>query len=518
MSGRNLVSDYTAGAAPLEPFYTRPLAALWRPGDSPPAWNPQFVEEWRAYQAACGSSVEFRGNEAAIVTGQQPGIFTGPLYTIYKAVTAIRVAALHAELTGVPTVPVFWVGAEDHDFEEARTTYFLSRRHAVESITYAPDADVAGLPMCRVPIEPSLHDAVDVMASQTPGSEFTQPVARMLHETLDAAHSLSDWCVRLLARLFTGTPLLLFTPELPAARRIAATAIAREIADPLATSRLVNAQGIELAKLGYDAQVVKSENECSFFLDVNGRRRKVLFEKGSFWLPEEEQRFSPKTLLGILKASPERFSPNVALRCVVQQKLFPARAYVAGPGELAYWAQLRPVFERHGVEMPVVYPRARAVLTNVKLNKLLNKLGLELDSLDAAEDDVVVAAQRHSGNNSMLSRVHTAESSLLKELGRLEEQLTRVSPTAASRLEAMRGEIDRGFKRVEQTLLREDAARHSATRQQVQRLSVSLMPLRKPQERVFTICSFLFEHGPGLIHRLLTEIDVESFKMNQIEL
>ncbi len=518
MSGRDFLADYTSGAKDLAAFYARPLAALWKDCAKPAAWDPRFAQELRAYQTARGCAARFGGHEAVIITGQQPGIFTGPLYTIYKAITAIRVAALHAERTGVPTVPVFWVGGEDHDFDEARTAYFLSRRHTVESVSYAPAADVAGMPMCRVPIEPGLHDAIEVMASQAAGSEFGDGVAAMLRETLDAADSLSDWCARLMARLFAGTPLLVFTPDLPAARRIGAEIIAREIDDPLETTRLVNAQGIELAKLGYGTQVVKSENECSFFLEVGGRRRKVVFEKGAFSLPEEDQSLSREELLATLESAPERFSPNVALRCIVQQRLFPVRAYVAGPGELAYWAQLRPVFERHKTEMPVVYPRARAVLTTVKLNKILRKLGLDLAALDAAEDDIVMAAQRSSGNNTALKLAQKSQSAVLAELQTLATGLARHSAGAATGVEAMRGELERGFARVEQALLREDADKDSATRQQVQRLCNSLVPMRKPQERVFTVFSFLFEHGPDLIVRLLGELDVESFGLTEIEL
>ncbi len=518
MSGRDLFADYRNGAGDLSRFYAHSVSQLWTSCAVPPKWDAAFTAELRAYHAARGCAAKFNGDEAVIVTGQQPGIFTGPLYTVYKAITAVRVAALHAERTCVPTVPVFWVGGEDHDFDEARTAHFLSRRHTVESVTYAPQADVTGLPMCRVPAEPSLHDAIDVMASQAAGSEFAESVSAMLHETLDAADSLSDWCARLMARLFEGTPLVLFTPDLPAARRIGAEVIGRELESPLETTRLVNAQGLDLAKLGYGTQVVKSETECSFFLDMNGRRRKVLFEKGAFSLPEEGATISREEMRATLAASPERFSPNVALRCIVQQRLFPVRAYVAGPGELAYWAQLKPVFERHGAAMPVVYPRARALLTTTKLSKLMRKLNLDLAALDAPEDDVVVAAQRGSGNSASIAASRTAHDTIRAELQRLSANLGKASPAAASSVDAMSAELDRGFARVEQAILREDAEKDSATRQQVQRLCNSLMPLRKPQERVFTVFSFLFEHGPGLIGRLLAELDVESFGMNEIEL
>ncbi len=515
---RDVLTDYRAGAADLLACFANPPDALWTAPAKLPAWAAGVADDTRRYNAHRGQSPALTGTEAVIVTGQQPGLFTGPLYTIYKAITAIKAARLHSERTGVPAVPIFWIGADDHDFDEACSAHYLSRRHTVEALTYAPSADVAGRCMFRVPVEPALHAMAETIAADANGSEDAPAILQMLHDTLNEAQSLSDWYARLLMRLFKETPLIFFTPELPAARRAAADLFRREIEQPLETTRLVNEGGKRLAALGFEPQLVKSSDECSFFLEVDERRRKVLWANNVFHLPEADLKYSAADLRSMLDAEPDRFTANVALRCMVQQRLFPTRAYVAGPGELAYWAQLKPAFDRHELPMPVVYPRAQCLLTTIKLNKIRTKLGLSLDELAHSEEDAITLAMQRAGAHPMLGRVQQAQKTVRSELEALAKALESTAATAAQMLPALQAELDRGFTRIDRALLMADETKHTTTRQQVQRLANSLAPMRKPQERVLTIFSFLFEHGPTLIGRLINEIDPESKQVQEIEL
>lgn len=515
---RDFLTDYRAGAADLLACFAQAPQNLWTKPGTQNAWPAGLPEEVRAYNADRGLAREIPATAPVLVTGQQPGLFTGPLYTIYKAISTVKLARLHKERTRVAAVPVFWIGADDHDFDEAHATHYLSRRHTVETLTYSPSADVAGRCMYRVPIEPTLHTTAETLAADVNGSDDTAAVLQMLHDTLNEATSLSDWYARLIGHLFKDTPLVLFTPELPAARRIAAEIFRREIEEPLDTTRLVNEGGNCLRAIGFEPQVIKSDDECSFFLEVDGRRRKVVWENNVFFLPEADKKFTAADLRAILDAEPARFTANVALRCIVQQCLFPTRAYVAGPGELAYWGQLKPLFERYDLPMPVVYPRAQCLLTTIKLNKIRTKLGLTLGELAQPEEDAVTLAMQRAGAHPMLGPVQQAQKTVSAELAALTTSLEPTAVTAAQMLPALQGELDRGFARIERALLVADETKHTTARQQVQRLAHSLAPHRKPQERVFTIFSFLFEHGPGLIGRLMNEIDPEANQVQEIEL
>lgn len=515
---RDLPAAYLAEAPDLMPFYGRPPKALFSHRPEPPSWDKALIEALDAYQARVGCAGRVSGKETVVISGQQPGLFTGPLYTIYKAVTAIRLAEDVQSRLGVPCVPVFWVGSDDHDFEEAGVAHFLTKSHELLSLRYTPSQDVDGMPLYRVPVEESLHGLIDRVAAQTPGSEFRSEVAGVLHDTLGESESLADWTTRLLARLFTETRLVVMCPQLPAGRALAATVLEQEIAEPLASTRVLQDTGARLKALGYPEQVTRKETECNFFLEVDGRRRKVLFEGGRYVVAGEKARYSVDEMLGLLREAPESFSPNVVLRCIVQQRLFPAVACVAGPGELAYWAQLKPLFEHFRLPMPVVYPRVSCTLTSAKLSKLLARLGFVIDDLMGPTEKLVALAFRAVADDATVRVVRDHRENIGAALQGLQGALGPHDKTAGRMAARIQQRVMADLDRLEQTIVRADETQAEATRKQVMRLCAALAPRRKAQERVYTIFSFVFEHGWSLVPRLVRELDITSSSMREVEL
>lgn len=522
----NLVDAYRDEMPALMPFYAGSARSILESprasGDGPLVrdWDPMLVTELRAYQRSLGLERRFTGREAVVVTGQQPGLFTGPLYTVYKALTAVKLATRLESVFGTPVVPVFWLGSDDHDFEEARRVSVLTRRHQPLRLTYMPAQPAEGLPLYRVPAEDSLHGLIDTLAASVPGSEEATQVEAFLHASIAGAASFADWTARLLARLFRDTPLVIFEPRLPAARQIAAGVIAREIETPLAGTARLREAAQRLEALGFAPQLAKAANECNFFVEVDSRRRKVVFEAGAFYLPDEEMRQTPAQMAALLGSNPERFSPNVALRCVVQQALFPAVAYVAGPSEIAYWAQLKEVFALFDQRMPIVYPRASAVLTSKKLRKLLERFGWGTKNLLEPRERLVEQALAATASHPALEVLSRSRQSLLDAANALASSLQSldapgpVVDAGRALTHKMRSELDR----IERMLRRADQAQADAIAKQVERLCNMLAPDRKPQERTYTIFSFLFAHGWGLVPRLLEALDIESFDTTEIEL
>lgn len=510
---RDIFTEYLQESEPLLQFYADSPRAVFQRTPEGAAWDPALVDCLRAYQSELGNVAEFEGNEPVIVTGQQPGLLTGPLYTIYKAVTAIKLADRLSSIHAVKCVPLFWVGAEDHDFEEAATAHILTKLHEPLTLRYEPAADVAGLPMYRVPLDRSLSTMIDRAADAAAGSEHRGEIQAFLHDSLEASTSLADWTCRILARLFRDTPLLLFSPQLPVARSLAIPVLETAIAQPLEDTRILNDTGARLSGLGYEIQVKKDGSACNFFLEVEGKRRKVTYEDGRFSVSDENLAYTPDEFRALLRAEPERFSPNVALRCIVQQHLFPAAAYVAGPGEIAYWAQLKPLFEHFGEHMPVVYPRARAVITDLKLNKLLRKHGLAVDDLYQDPDALLERSLSAGSGGAVVNRFKTYRIEIENAVEKLQREMSVGDMTAQLR-ERILGELDR----YERGLLRADEMALQTTKQRLLRLCNSLAPARRPQERFYNVFSFLFEQGWGFIDRLIRDLDVESFAMNEVEL
>ncbi len=512
-----IAQAYAAGTPALDPFFgARPTDALAAPAFGSD-WGAGITEAMRAYQDELGQP-KAPPQGYAVVTGQQPAIFCGPLYTVYKAITALQLADRFRRETGESCTPIFWNAAEDHDFEEARTATLLTKSGQPLRLDYTPQAHRPGLPMERVPVEAQLYAFVNEAAARCAGSEHRDAVHAALRETLDEAVSLADWSVRCLARLFSDTPLQFFTPTLPAARQVAATVLAREIDAPLESTRRVNAAGERLAALGYGAQVQKAPDECSFFLTLEGRRCKVRFAEGAFHLPEVRQRLSVSEMRSLLDAAPERFSPNVVLRCVVQQHLFPTVAYVAGPGETAYWAQLREVFAFFDTPMPVVYPRAQALLMTTKWRTLREKLGLNEADLTQHAEQLVEPVLRAMPEPPGLVAFRARRAQAADALEALFRDVRAADAHAGPAVDAGERRTRDTLARLERRLLYADKAKRRAVHERIARLQAALAPNRQPQERVYSIFSFLFAHGFELIPRLIEAIDARRFDVQEITL
>lgn len=520
---REFWKDYCSGQAPLMEFFSGAPAALGARVNAVASWDSDLLQAVGGYQQRLGLQRAWDKDSAVIITGQQPGLLTGPLFTPYKAMTAVLLAEKMTQESGRRCVPVFWIAADDHDFEEVRAVHLLSKQHEHVTLRYEPDADmmVDGAPMYRVPLAASLHTLIEEAARITPGSEHRATVTAFLHESLDASASMADWFARIMARLFQDTPLLFFTPVLPEARAACLPILEEEVENPLETTRLIRAEGDRLQALGYPVQLVKSPNQCAFFLEMGERRRRVFFEDAQFVIPDEQLTCAKDEMRTLLRAAPERFSPNAALRCVAQQSLFPAAAYVAGPGELAYWAQLKPVFERHALPMPILYPRMRGVLMGAKTTKLLDKFGLSHADAALPEETLLDRALRAGYSGAALAAVarrrqemDAALQGLAQDLAGMDTAQRAVSPM----LDGVSERVREGMDRLEQTLLHLDAVKSEAVRNQIRRIQTELAPGQKPQERVYSVFSFLFAQGWDFIPRLLHAMDVNRFDAQEVAL
>lgn len=515
----DLAGDYRSGAEALRPFFAKPLAG-WNAAPGPPRpLAPRLHAELAAYQTPFRCTRNVPSASHFIVTGQQPALFGGPLYTLYKALTAWRMAAIVEHTHGVPCTPLFWLAGDDHDFAEAQSASFIDKSGGPFALRYEPSTPTGAIPLYAVPIESGLHQLIDQAADDAPGADFKEEIRAFLHESLAASPSLHEWSAHIVARLTRSAPVALFAPHTPEARREAAPIIAREIAEPLASTRLLNEAGARLEALGYGAQVVKGPDEINFFIDCEGHRRKVVYRDDIFHVLGEKLRYDANELAALLQAEPGRFSPNVVLRPIVQQRLFSPIAYVAGPGEIAYWAQLRGVFEHFGEAMPVVYPRASAVLRSPKIHQLQTQLGIAAEPwrepAQAVEETVL---RRLPENGRVLDAAEPARRTVLAAMESLSLAMHQEGAEYGQRADVMADRVAKEWRRFERGLIRADQERAIAARNRARRVLNALAPYGKPQERVYTPFAFLFEHGWDLVERIRDELDIESFVTTELDL
>ena len=205
-----------------------------------------------------------RNGAVTVVTGQQPGIFTGPLYTIYKTLSAIKLARSLTENFGIDAVPVFWNASEDHDFQEVRHIEFVNRDNSVISLIYEPQADVEGKSIFDIPLEPSLEFLIDLLQGDTNESEVKPFLTDLLRNSLGRCYSLADWFSHQMQALFGSYGLIILDAHLPPCRQLSRPVIGREIKSASRSSSLINETGAQLRRLGYHQQIERKPDDVNF--------------------------------------------------------------------------------------------------------------------------------------------------------------------------------------------------------------------------------------------------------------
>ncbi len=511
-----LYEDYIQGEERARGLFARPPESLFAGPCQEGTWAEGLAAAINQQHPA---KETIGGREPVVITGQQTGLFTGPLYTIYKAVTTVQLAE-RLRVNGIRCVPMFWVAGDDHDFRETQTAHFLTKRHEILSLTYSPrDQDIQNMPMYRVPLNDEIHTFIDRIAQECRGSEYTAPTCQFLHRSLEESDTMADWFTALMTQLFAESDLRFFRPWERQARLAAVPLLAREIAHPLATTRLLQERGAYMADLGYPVPIQRDKGACNFFVECAGRRKNVYYQDGQYLIGGQMERLTVDAMLALLHEAPERFSPNVALRPIVQQQLFPAVAYVAGPGEVAYWAQLQPLFDHFETAMPVVYPRTRCLLTTRKANQLMQQYGFDAATV-LSDDDLLARALRKEGGNPALKRFEQLYPQFEDALTRLTRGIGECDDlhgvVRASRQFERRTRMN--VERFKRRLLYADTEKRRTAEARVERLRALMTPRHMPQERVLSVFSFIFEHGWPLITRMQQVLEPDTVELQEMEL
>ncbi len=434
----------------------------------------------------------------AVVTGQQVGLFSGPAYTIYKALTAARLAEqLRAQ--GIEAVPVFWLATEDHDFLEINHSFVFDAaykcvRLEVEEVT-GGQRPVGGIPVERPPVE-RLREALA-------GFPFGEETAELASNAYASGATYGEAFQRLLGSLLRKWGILYLDPLQPGVRSIAAPLLrsALEQASDLKADLL--RRGQELADAGYHAQVLIEPRTSLFFLLDGNRRVSLRRQNGDY--ASKERTFS----IAELADRAERLSPNALLRPVVQDYLLPTVAYVGGPAELAYMAQSQVLYQRLLGRMPVMLARSGFTILDHRAAKLLDRYRMRIPSL--LQPDAVVR-QEIAGRLlplEMRREFEDVREGLTQSLDGLERDLTKFDPTLAKALRRSRGKMMYQLSKLESKTGREALRRDQRASQDAGFLLHLVYPEKHLQERFYSILPFLAKHGSGLLDILYESVHLD---------
>ncbi|MGE4053633.1 MAG: bacillithiol biosynthesis cysteine-adding enzyme BshC, partial [Vicinamibacterales bacterium] len=398
----------------------------------------------------------------AVVTGQQAGLFGGPLFTLLKALTAIKLARQVSSEHGVPAVAVFWIDAEDHDWNEVRTTTVFDESLTPREIAL-PETSGDATPVGAIALDGSIDAALDALEQTLPGTEFRAEVMASLRNAYTQGTGMAEAFGRWLERTLGTQGLVVYDASDAAAKPLARAVFVRELSTPGASASLAGKAGATLEASGYHAQVQPSEDGLGLFR-LDGGRHAIKRKDGSFVAGDRP--FASDELLREADQQPSRFSPNVLLRPIVQDTLFPTVCYVAGPNELAYLCQLRDVYQHFGVPMPLLYPRASATILDSGGMKFLMKNEMPLEALHAQDEAALNDLLQQQMPPEVDASFADALASVESRMARLIEVVPAVDATleGAARstlkrmqhdLETLHGKILQAAKRRDETLRRQ---------------------------------------------------------------
>ena len=447
----------------------------------------------------------------AVVSGQQAGLFTGPLYTIYKALSAVKLAGCLRQ-RNTKAVPVFWIATEDHDFPEVAKAEFIGRDCRLASVSVPSELHQEGQPVGHVRLDQSADAVVGGLLELLPNSEFSADLEMLLRDAWRPGRGYGEAFARMMTSLLSQHGLIFLDPLNPKLKQLAAPLYAsaadraQEIADA------VEARSRELEEAGYHAQVMASANSFPLFMhDAKGARHALTrTDDGKYKAKDDSLSYTPQELSELAAKEPERFSPNVTLRAVVQDYLLPTVAYLGGAAEIAYFAQTAEVYRVLGRPITPILPRSSLTMVERHTSRVLERYGLSLEDLFAGPENVFSrVVEEHLGADTA-KRFAATEGSFNEQLDALKEKLGAVDPTLADALETGRRKINYQLEGLRSRFYRAQMSRDEAAQRQLQRAFDQLYPQKALQERHINVTSLLARHGRYVIDWIYNAINLGS--------
>ena len=445
---------------------------------------------------------------SAVTSGQQPGLFTGPLYTIYKALSTAALARLLERQWQRPVVPVFWIAGDDHDFAEASHASWIAADGTVRSAELPPRAPDAPLtPMYKQPLGREVEGLLDLLSTDLPASEFRDWTLQWLRKHYRPEATLAGSFAGALAELLAPAGVVCLESTHPVTKRAAAGYLIRALGLARDLNRDLEQRAEDLRTSGVDPAVGVDDVATLVMVEGALGRDRLLLDQEGFTTRRSREHFTLEVLGRIAAAEPERLSPNVLLRPVIESALLPTVAYLAGPGELSYLPLTRPIYERMRVPRQAVLPRWSGILVEPRVERVFRKFEIELSDLlepaGALESRLVRSQlpEETSGTLGMLRQ------SLMAGYDALARNAEQIDPTLTRPVQGAKHQALSGLQDIERKLVQHLKRRQETELGQLAKARTLVLPDNQPQERTLTVAPFLARYGPSLISELTESIE-----------
>ena len=455
----------------------------------------------------------------AVVTGQQLGILGGPLYTFYKIITAIKLCShLSERYDNYHFVPVFWLEGDDHDFEEVRSINVLNDNNELIKISYndeATEEEQNRGSIGHLKLKESIGQFLKDYENQLRNTEFKNPIMENLKSFYTEEKTFKEPFKELLFWLFDQYGLVIFDPQDVKVKELLKPVFKKEINDfRNHTEKLVNISA-SLEEL-YHAQV--KIRPINLFYNYDEGRYVIEPIENEFRLKGKRKKFTLEELINLIEIEPEKFSPNVLLRPICQDFLFPTGFYISGPSEVAYFAQILPLYEFYDIDPAIIYPRSSVTILEKTLKSVLEKYGLSVKDIFTDPNKLKNQIINNVSDKNLEEIFKETKNQIDLAFDNLKEKLFELDKTMGDvtskyRLKVL-GYIDELKGKAAET----QKKRYEITLRQIDKASANLFPDMNLQERELSFFHYANKYGVDVLKKIFEELAINKFEHQVIEL
>ena len=452
-------------------------------------------------------------NSLAVVTGQQLTLFGGPVFTIYKTITAINYARQIENKFGIPVVPVFWMADEDHDFDEVSEIHIPGNK---ETGSYTLQAEgQMGNPSGFIRFDDKINNLWSEIKSELLETDFSRELWAIIEEYYKPGSDFGTAFGKLMLRLFSEHGLILAGSNFKPVKKLLYKPIQSAVKNASEHFDTLTKTSNKLEAAGYHSQVYLNESNL-FWLDDDNNRIKIQYQNDFWSAGDEQQSWATDKLIQDIENTPERFSPNVFLRPIMQDHLLPTLSYIAGPGEVAYYAQMKDFYHQFNKKMPIIKPRTSVTIIESGIDRILKKLPFEVEDyskrIEDLESEYVAAADTPDIEKIFSDWKHKTEKVLEERkvyIGEIDPTLTNSAEKAqavfSSELDKLKGKVYRSVKEQENVQIN-----------RIKKIQNNLFPNGTLQEREVAFIYFMNKYGMDIWDKLLEELESEHTRDHKI--
>lgn len=517
-----ILSLYLEQDKRISPFFKQPLEPDWAAlcHDVRKAFHANGIIEELIHQnrpagdAATEENLKklANPNSTIVITGQQLGLMVSPLYTVYKILTALkRAEVLDRQLDDFHVVPVFWLEGEDHDFAEINHMHYWNHAGEVRTAMHPEDEGDHNRSISKRHYSGHMKTILSELERELPESEYKAPFLKTLQGVYKPGREWTGAFREHLLSLFQGTGLLTFNPADPGIKQRSRPFFKKMIEQNHEVLRQIKKVSRGLIEKDLFNQVTLLEDRSYlFFNDGGSNRQPLLLDGDRYGLREPERTYTADDLTDILEAHPDWFSSSVLSRPLWQSWMLPVISYVAGPGEIAYWAQIGGAFSAMGLIMPHLQPRMTLTLIEPRTDRLMRKYGIGPEDLTGTREQFV---RKHIAS-TLFKETDSDFMALQEKLAIYKKQLqgkaSEIDPTLEPVVTKSFGAIDKNLGKLRNRLLKRLEEKEDLVKKHLEFIYDAFLPAGSLQERYIGSVYFQNKYGPHWIQRLSESVDINN--------